>query len=219
MKKHAVIVMMIASACLVTSTTVAAQQRRPTLPIDQQTPLGIILDRLDNLTRAWSETLPAELRFKLVFGDAAVLDRETGLVWERSPSKDRFGRDITFTWTNGDAEIRCVGLSVGNRKGWRLPTIQELLTLVDPTQVDPNPSANRPPALPAGHPFTVTSNSRYWSANTIGFFRTEAWGLDFTGFCTLENGVSVCTTGFPAGFDKNDRLSVWCVRGQGVDPR
>jgi Protein of unknown function (DUF1566) len=194
--------------------TVAAQQRRaPTLAPQQQTALEIILDRLDNLPRAWSEILPAETRFKLVMGDAAVLDRETGLVWEKSPS------DSSFTWNDGGAEIHCIDLSVGNRKGWRLPMIRELLSLVDPTQVDPNPNPNRPPALPAGHPFTnVPSQSRYWSANTINFFPTEAWGLDFSGLCTFSAGVSVCTSAFAAGFDKDDRLFVWCVRGgQGVD--
>ena len=35
--------------------------------------------------RAWSQKLPASARFQLVLDNAAVLDKETGLVWEKSP--------------------------------------------------------------------------------------------------------------------------------------
>src|SRR6266446_7070038 len=72
-------------------------------------------------------------------GGAAVLDRETGLVWEQSPSTS------TFTWE--DAQIHCNQLTVGNRIGWRLPTLQELASLVDG-----DPANTSSPRLPPGHP-------------------------------------------------------------------
>jgi hypothetical protein len=81
------------------------------------------------------------------FNGEAVLDRETGLVWERSPSP--FAGD----WTS--ALVRCLNLQVGNRLGWRFPTFQELRSLVDPTT----------DFLPAGHPFSDVQQLKfYWSS-------------------------------------------------------
>src|SRR5262245_27831874 len=72
---------------------------------------------------SWDQTLPAATRFIVLsnFGGQAVLDRETGLVCEQSPATD------TRNWT--DASVSCVQKTVGNRKGWRLPTIQDLASL------------------------------------------------------------------------------------------
>jgi hypothetical protein len=77
-----------------------------------------------------------------------VFDEETGLVWERSPTLYKRLRDaaIVFSYTKATA----------GRKGWRLPTIEELLSLVDPTQNNPT--------LPVGHPFiNVQTGYFYWS--------------------------------------------------------
>ena len=129
-------------------------------------------------------------------GGAAVMDRETGLVWETSPSLS------TFQWEA--AQIHCNQLAVGNRKGWRLPTIQELASLVDPT-------ATSSPTLPAGHPFTNVQSgagaiywSVYWSATTFSA-SDQAWVVVFS-----SGGVNF--TG------KSSSNFAWCVRGgQGVD--
>lgn len=105
---------------------------------------------LDELRPAWNRIIPAAQRFENALGDEAVLDKETGLVWAKSPTSD------VTTWF-GALEY-CAGLVLGGRKGWRLPTIEELASLVDP--------ANKSPALPSGHPFTNIQNGYYWSAST-----------------------------------------------------
>jgi hypothetical protein len=122
-------------------------------------------------------------------GGAAVLDRETGLVWERSPSTS------TFMWPN--AQLHCISLNAGNRGGWHLPTIQELRSLVNPSRSNP--------ALPAGHQFSNVQSSFYWSATTRAANTNAAWVVNFS------NGVVDV-------FDDRATFFVWCVRGgQGVD--
>ena len=65
---------------------------------------------------SWDQQIPAAQRFIVLsnWNNEAVLDRETGLVWERSPVSA-----IRVGWF--DAVAGCDGLNVANRLGWRLP--------------------------------------------------------------------------------------------------
>lgn len=153
-------------------------------------------------TPSWDQTFacntPASCpRFVVLsnFNSEAVLDRETGLVWERSPSTE------LFTWHV--AHVRCNEfVTLGNRLGWRLPTVNELASLVDPSRSDP--------ALPAGHPFTnVLLSEYYWSATTDSRVIDNKWVVGFFGDGDVGNGRN-----------KNGSRFVWCVRGgHGTDPQ
>ena len=92
-------------------------------------------------------------RFQVLehFLGKAVLDRETQLIWERSPSSRG------AVWS--DAPIFCALKSVGGRKGWRLPSFLELMTLVQPSARDATRST---PTLPTGHPFRGVEADAYW---------------------------------------------------------
>jgi Protein of unknown function (DUF1566) len=163
-----------------------------------QTKVETIQSHLDRIPRAWSERLPASERFQLIMGSVAVLDKETGLVWEQSPSAEA-------DWVG--AQIHCNNSTVGNRKGWRLPAIQELATLVDPTQFSP--------ALPSGHPFSnVQVSQGYWSATNSPLNSSTAWFMNFqTGSASMA-GAGAFTS------DKLGSDRVWCVRGgQGINPQ
>ncbi len=148
-------------------------------------------------TPSWDQTLPCTnmtncQRFVVLtnMNGEAVLDKETGLVWQKSPFV------FTDLWIN--AQTECVLARTGGRMGWRVPTIQELLSLVDPAQTFPS--------LPKGHPFSNVQNF-YWSATTAA--------LD-TGYAR----VVTFDLGFALAFDKSDLNGVWCVRGgQGIDPQ
>jgi hypothetical protein len=141
---------------------------------------------------SWDQTLPVATRFIILsnFASDAVLDRETGLVWEKSP--DTTPHDWEFVGRV------CANKNVGGRKGWRLPSFVELASLVDP--------ANSSPALPTGHPFiNIPSLTNYWSATTLARDPTEAWAVRF-GSSAVGNG--------PVGIAPKTNLFLgWCVRG------
>lgn len=144
---------------------------------------------------SWDQTLPSSTRFIVLsnFNSQAVLDRETGLVWERSPDPN-----AATNWFA--AKNVCNNKVLGNRKGWKIPTAQELASLVDPSVASPGPT------LPSGHPFSNVQSSYYWTATTRALDTNFAWGVRFN-----DGGV----------FNDNNKLEsyfVWCVRGgQGVD--
>jgi len=133
---------------------------------------------------SWHRVLDPQERFRVVMGGEAVLDRETGLVWDKIPDT------AVVRWA--DASFLCYARSVGGRKGWRLPTVEEMSSLLD--------TSERGPALPAGHPFSDVQNEVYWSATSIAGLAGNAWGV------SMENGTL---------FDqlKSTSFHYWCVRG------
>nr|NIS71855.1 DUF1566 domain-containing protein [Pseudomonadota bacterium] len=93
-------------------------------------------------------------------GDDLVLDKKTGLVWARNAHL----AGEALTWE--DACIYCQNLTLGNRKGWRLPTKEELLSLVDPSRTYP--------ALAKGHPF-INVKYTYWTGTTHEDLSVDAY--------------------------------------------
>jgi hypothetical protein len=152
-------------------------------------------------TPAWDQTFPCTAlancpRFVVLsnFASNAVLDRETGLVWERSPSLT--GVNYFF------AHERCLNLDTGGRKGWRVPGIQEMMSLIDP-------SVSSAPRLPVGHPFTdMTAATPFYMTATLSTDRSEGvWAVN------LNLGIN--------NFFSDRRLNfvrVWCVRGGQGNP-
>ena len=144
----------------------------------------------------------AQRRFKLLneFNTEAVLDKETGLVWERSPNKN------AVAWPN--ARLMCAQKAVGGRGGWRLPTFNELASLVDPAITDPTI-----PRLPAGHPFLDVQAASYWSATA---FAHEP------GFALMVNFMFVAGSDAPIGVNdantSGGQYHVWAVRGGSPGP-
>jgi hypothetical protein len=83
--------------------------------------------------------------------------------------------------------------------GWRLPTIQELESLIDPSQSNP--------ALPVGHPFSNVQSSGYWTGTTSNAAAGWAWGVGFTNGNQFIDNMS-------------HSYLFWCVRGgKGLNPQ
>ena len=115
-----------------------------------------------------------------------MLDKETGLVWERTPDP------VPTDWGPAKGGI-CLNKIVSNRRGWRLPSVIELTSLID-TSVLTGAS------LPSGHPFVGIQVANYWSATSNSEVAWNAFLVDFT-------------NGSVSGGYKSDAHLVWCVRG------
>ena len=149
---------------------------------------------------AWDQTLQGSARFVLVLFQQlcvqavcsqvarAVLDRETGLVWERQPSNESVG-----PWPNPLRE--CAQRIVGNRMGWRLPTADELSSLVDPS--------NLMTGLPPGHPFQIPTALTRWTSTEMN----EDLVL------VVEFSTPFAQDLFVLAGSKGGLFPVWCVRG------
>lgn len=141
---------------------------------------------LGGVTPVWDKAMPASTRFTMVLGGAGGRDNTTGLVWEKTPTAD------IYSWHNGRWE--CVNHATGGVKGWRLPSVHELGSLLDVTQSNP--------ALPAGHPFTnlVSSFNGYWTETTDSMNANVAWAVSIA-------------SGFIGLGGKEVASHIWCVRG------
>ncbi len=155
----------------------------------------------------WSEVIPGDERFvPTTFVDpakdkpSAFCDRETGLVWESVPSTD------TFVWGelegNSNAKRHCIErieriVGTNGQKGWRLPSIPELASLVDTTSTNCTIDSK---CIPDGSPFEIVQSAGYWSASEVAGVPSNAWNVPF-GFGSVFTSLK----GLP--------LRAWCVRG------
>jgi len=148
--------------------------------LDPPGPVGSTMRSLDELLPSWDRKLTAagpdycnSQRFQCVLPDAtypdgaAVLDRETGLVWERVPS------DAVNSWDG--ANVTCTKLFKGGRQGWRLPAVDELASLLDSD---------------SSGPFNVTGTTVFWTASRYG---TGRWIVDISGIGS-ESSASITYT-------------------------
>lgn len=133
-------------------------------------------------------------RFVPVLYGVAYCDRETGIVWETSPSVS------AFNWAG--AISHCTTRQVGGRKGWALPMREQLASLMDINSVL---CLGGGLCLPDVHPFQNVQSANYWSASTTGGTPTFAWLVNY-----FLGGVFVIKL--------EGRGHAWCVRdGQNSD--
>jgi len=93
-----------------------------------------------------------------------VKDPRTNLMWEDTPhvreAKIRQPRAVIY----------CNELTVGGFEDWRLPTIQELLTIIDYTRISP--------AILREFSYTE-DESFYWSKTHVADEDDAFWGVNF----------------------------------------
>lgn len=140
------------------------------------------------IIKNWQQAHPANHRFVILddFNNDAVLDNDTSLIWERSPTP------TSVTWN--EARTTCVSRTTGGQKGWRLPAPAEMRSLVGPAVDSPIPN------IPPGHPFTNIQPTSYWTVVPEANQPSYARYVD----AFLGNVLS---------FIKVYTYPVWCVRG------
>lgn len=150
-----------------------------------------LLQSFGDVSRSWSAALPVGERFVVLpaFNNEAVLDRNTGLVWQRSPLPEgRF-------WAS--AQYACLNSRVGGQMGWRMPTISEMTSLVDTSRENP--------AFPQGSPMEIGNHAFFWTSTRRVHFTDLAWGVN------LRYGIV-------DDYEFSLNASTWCVRGGANSP-
>ena len=131
--------------------------------------------------------------------NAAVRDNETGLVWGQP-------KQTLDSWWH--ARTACANDTTGGRKGWRLPTVSELASLLDPL----NAYSIK---LPPGHPFEYvapyygyyTATRDAWDEQPTSLY-ANVWVVRFH-YSAIPDGDAGTVT----RMSKLNPGAAWCVRG------
>ncbi len=165
---------------LAESTRVAHEQQR------------VLSERIQAQTETHHE-YPSEQRWGLVYGGHAVLDRETGLVWRRGVVSIPNG----LAWAG--ALEACRNDRTGGRGGWRLPSVEEFLSLypIDPVAPFGNVVKKDDPGNPFVYwtdslvEFSSIQSAYYVSIAKNGALNLQRGGLSNSAgyFCVRSNGA------------------------------
>lgn len=160
---------------------------------------GPTMKTLNEIPGSWSRILSTGTctcpglctsdRFECALGVGAVLDRETGLVWQDNPQPG------SFSWE--EAVHACYQLAfIGGPGGWRAPGVSELLTLFN--------SVSGVWSLPVPDPFSEIAGQEYWTATTVPGDSTRAYAVKVGGALLKKLKT-----------DMGASNGMWCVRGPG----
>ncbi len=155
---------------------------------------------------AWDQIIPNSTRFISLSNmlGTAILDRETGLVWQTFPST------MPSNWYA--ATTSCQNYSAGGgglgeqrRYGWRLPKLDELMSLMDDTQNPTIPNGNL--ENEPGEIFNGVQKAYYWTS-TDSVIDANWVMVVYLGRPFLSGGP------FSISSPKTSAtVYTWCVRG------
>ena len=114
----------------------------------------------------------------------SVYDSKTKLTWQQTVPA------TTYTWAAANTYCSGVGATLGGT-GWRLPTRNELLTIVDYSRTNPSIDSTAFPGTPP--------SGYFWSASRLAGSSSNAWLVYFGYGAPFDNDVS-------------SHLNVRCVR-------
>jgi len=138
---------------------------------DRPAPWFVVVAWLAMIPGAWA-TAPAG---RYTISGGTVYDTKTRLTWQQTLST------TTYTWA--DAQSYCASLPLAGG-GWRVPSVKELLTLVD-FSVAPGSGT----ATIDATAFPNTPATGFWSSTPVAGSSSNAWGVDFHNGGTDSYGV------------------------------
>jgi len=137
---------------------------------------GAVLVLLGLLCASRAVAVRPSLRWQVNAAAGTVLDKRTGLVWQRdSPTSGGSSGQTNGYFNWADAKQYCLDLVLAGQDDWRLPSLQELRSLVHRKRVSPAISTFAFPNTPK------TDYVFSWSATPYaGSGFPSAWGIDST---------------------------------------
>jgi hypothetical protein len=161
-------------------------------PLDPPGPVASTMKTLGDVPPSWHQLLSGtdgsdscnSSRFTCVMSNAAVLDHETGLVWQKLP----IGTSSDWDTVRFDCDVAVTG----GRRGWRLPSPDELASLSTPGS-----------GLPPGNPFSIS----------LGFYWSSAPSPTDPAYIVTVNPTTTAIPPRSVAARGDTSINEWCVRG------
>ena len=118
---------------------------------------------------------------RFAISDSTVHDTTTGLTWQREVPPGRYSHAEALAYA---ASLKLAG------GGWRLPTVAELVSIVDLSRY--NPAIDE-------EAFPNTPSDWFWSATPLAGGSSSAWYVNFS-------------SGYVNNYDVTYTIRVRCVR-------
>ena len=118
------------------------------------------------------DAIPAS-NYSIDTANGVVTDTVTGLMWQEPQAADK------YAWA--DAICYCASLGLAGYNDWRLPTVIELVSIMDET-IASGPTINMAA-------FPSTAGGWYWTSVPLAGGLGMAWLVGFQGSGTSNSGA------------------------------
>jgi hypothetical protein len=176
-------------------TALSSMAQAPVCPGDTDLNGDVTISEVQRSANSFLHGCPIEQPRFVDNGNGTISDNEMGLTWEKkSDDGSIHDQDDTYTWSTGspfdfDGTVATSFLATLNGSGfaghtdWRLPTREELQSIVDYANSTP-PIVNAPFDTSCAPSCTVMScsctvSSHYWSSSTVAANPGYAWLVYF----------------------------------------
>ena len=127
--------------------------------------------------------------------EKTVIDKNTGLEWQQEISNSTYSLDGSKTY--------CENLRLGNHDDWRLPTVNELFSIIDSGKYAPALDTNYFSNIP------TDQDSYFWTSQEIHYA-----GGTYPYYDNFDGTWVVSTYNGKSGYRSNSEYYVICVRGE-----